>query len=53
MNKWYMHNPESVQENEMHKLRWDFVIQTDQLNSARWPDREIVNKKKREPAGRK
>ena len=20
MNKWYMHNPESVQENEMHKL---------------------------------
>ena len=23
-NKWYMHNPESVQENEMHKLLWIF-----------------------------
>ena len=28
-NKWYMHNPESVLENEMHKLLWDFEIQTD------------------------
>ena len=26
-NKWYMHNPESVLENETHKLRWDFEIQ--------------------------
>ena len=24
MNKWYMHNPESVLENETHKLFWDF-----------------------------
>ena len=24
-----MHNPESVQENEMHQGLWDFEIQTD------------------------
>ena len=29
-----MHNPESVSENEMHKLLWDFEIQTDHLISA-------------------
>ena len=23
-NKWYMHNSESVPENEMHKLLWSF-----------------------------
>ena len=27
--KWYMHNPTSVQENEMHKLLLDFEIQID------------------------
>ena len=25
-NKWYIHNPESVLENETHKLLWDFEI---------------------------
>ena len=35
MNTWYMHNPESVQENETRKIRWDFEIQTDHLFSAR------------------
>ena len=25
-NKWYTHNPESVQNNEMHKILWDFEI---------------------------
>ena len=30
-NKWYMHNPESIQENEAHELFWDFEIQTDPL----------------------
>ena len=45
--KWYMHNVESVPENEMHKLLWDFEIQTDQLIQARWPGRVIVNKKKK------
>ena len=38
-----MHNPESVLENKMHKLFWDFVIQMDQIISARRPDLEIVN----------
>ena len=26
-NKWYMHNPASVLENDTHKLLWDFDIQ--------------------------
>ena len=33
-NKWYMHNPESIQENETHILLWDLEIQTDHLISA-------------------
>ena len=41
-----MHNPESVLENEMHKVLWDFEIQTDHLISARQQDLVIVNKKK-------
>ena len=40
-----MHDPESVQENEMHKLLWDFDIQTDHLISARRPDRVKINKR--------
>ena len=42
-----MHNPESVLENETHKLLWDFELQTDHLISARWPDLVIVQKKKK------
>ena len=38
MNKWYMHNPVSVLENDTHKLLWDFDIQTDQLILARRQD---------------
>ena len=30
-----MYKPESVLENEMHKLLWDFEIQMDHLISAR------------------
>ena len=45
-NKWYMHNPKSVLENEMLKLLWDFEIQTDHLISARRPDLVIVDKNK-------
>ena len=48
--KWYMHKPESVLENEMHKILWDFEIQTEHLIPARRPDLVIINKKKREPA---
>ena len=46
-NKWYMHKPESVLENEMRKLHWDFEIQTDHQISGRRPDVVIVNIKKR------
>ena len=45
-NKWYMHNPASVLENDTHKFLSDFDIHTDHLNSARRPDRIIINKKK-------
>ena len=47
-NKWYMLNPASVQENDTHKLLWDFDIQMDHLISARKPDLIIINNKKRE-----
>ena len=46
-NKWYMHNPESVLENDRHKILWDFEIQTDHLISARRPDLMIIDKKER------
>ena len=46
-NKWYMHNPEHVLENDTHKLLWDFNIQTDHLIPARRPDLIIMNKKKK------
>ena len=51
-NQWYMHNPEYILKNEMHKLLWDFEIQTDHLISARRPHLMIVrnnnnNKKKK------
>ena len=46
-NKWYMHNPTPVLENDMHKLQWDFDISTDRLISARRPELMIINKKKK------
>ena len=49
-NKWYMHNPEPIQENATHNLLWDFEIQTDQLIPDRRPDLMIINNKKRELA---
>ena len=50
-NKWYLHNPAAVPENETHKIQWDFKIQTDHLISARWPNLIIINNnKKRELA---
>ena len=45
-NKWYMHNPAYVLENDTHKLLWDFDIQTDHIISARIPD--LIVKKKKE-----
>ena len=46
INKWYMHNPAPVLENDTHKLLWDFNIQTDHLIPARRPDLIIINKKR-------
>ena len=46
-NKWYMHNPAPVQENDTHKPPGDFDIHSDHLISARRPDLIIINKKKR------
>ena len=45
-NKWYMHNPASVLENDTHKLLWDFGIHTNHLISARRLDHIIINKKR-------
>ena len=47
VNKWYMHNPEPVLENDTHKLLWDFEIQTDPQILARRSDLIIINKKKK------
>ena len=41
-NKLYMHTSESVLENKMHKLLWDFGIQTAHLISARRPELAII-----------
>ena len=46
-NKWYMHSPAYVLENDIHKLVWDFDIQTDHLISARRPDLIIINNNKK------
>ena len=46
-NKWYMHNPVPILENDTHNLLWDFDIQTDLLISARRPDLKIIDKKKK------
>ena len=46
-NKWYMHNPAPLLENDTHKLLWDFNIQTDPLIPTRRPDLIIINKKKK------
>ena len=42
-----MRNPESVLENDTHKLLWDFEIETDHLISARRPDLMIVTQRKK------
>ena len=45
-NKWYMHNPAPVPENDTRKLLWDFDIQTVYLILSRRPDLMVINKKK-------
>ena len=46
-NKWHIHNPASVQENNTHKLLWVFDTETDHLISTRRPDLIKIDKKKR------
>ena len=46
-NKWYMHNPAPVLENNTHKFLWDFDILTDHLVSARRLALIIIKKKKK------
>ena len=46
-NRWYMHNPASVQGNNTHKLLWDFDIQMDPLISAKRSNLKIIKKKKK------
>ena len=46
-NKWYMHNPAPVLEDDTHKLLWDLDIQTDHLISARRPHLITIDKKKK------
>ena len=45
--KCYMHNPESVMENVMHKVLWDSEVQTDHLILVRRLDLVKVNKKEK------
>ena len=44
--KWFIHKPEFVLENEMHKLLRNFEIQTDQLILASRPDLKLITEKK-------
>ena len=45
-DKWYIHKPESVLENEMYKILWDFETQTNLSILVRRPDLLLINKEK-------
>ena len=42
----YRHKPESVLENEMHEILWNFEIKMDPSIQARKPEQELINKNK-------
>ena len=42
--KWYLHNPQTVNENVNHKLIWDMNMQCDNVVVERRPDIIILNK---------
>ena len=44
--EWHMHQVESVLENAMHKIHWNFEIQTDHWILARRVDLVSINKKR-------
>ena len=46
-DKWYMHKPESVLENETNEILWDFEIQMDHPILVRKPDQVLINEKER------
>ena len=46
-DEWYEHEPESVLENEDHKILWDFSFQTGHVIELRRPDLVVVDKKRR------
>ena len=46
ITQWYIHKPESVLENETHKILSDFEIQTDHSILARRLDLVLIKKKK-------
>ena len=41
-----MHKPESIPENETHKILWDFELQSDHQIPARRKDLGIINKER-------
>ena len=45
--EWSTHEPESVLENVMYKILWDFYRETDLQIPARRPDLVLINQKKR------
>ena len=47
MNKWYMHSPAALQENDSHSLLWDFDLQTDHLISEKKTDLIVINNNKK------
>ena len=51
--EWYMYKPESVVENKMHKLLWNFEVLTDHLIPTRKPDLVVINEKKKKKKERK
>ena len=51
-NKYYIHNPAPVLENDSHKLLWEFDVQTDQLISVGRPNLIIIKKKKKKKENR-
>ena len=42
-----MHKSESVLENKIHKILWDFEMQAEYLIPPRRPNLKLINKKKR------
>ena len=46
-DKWYMHKPESVLQNEMHNILYGFKIQTDHWIQSKSQNLIFIDKKKR------